>query len=146
VRRYIVTGDRHWDCIDVAVRILSSIRSRHDNTFVVVHGAARGVDSAFAEACRRLGIEDEPHPAKWDDLTHPEAVIKAHPDGRKYNANAGPIRNQEMVDLGAEYAIAVQKDLPNSKGTRDCVERCLKAGIAVYHVDDVHSTRRIREI
>jgi hypothetical protein len=129
-RRYIVTGDRNWYCPDVAERVLKAIRGRHGEGFVIVHGAARGVDVAFAHACVRLGIEHEPHPADWIKLGH----------------RAGPIRNQEMVDGGAEYAIAVHKALEFSKGTKDCVRRCLEAGIAVYHVDDVHPTRSIEEI
>lgn len=130
MRRYIVTGDRHWYCPDVAERILNGILARHDNSFTIVHGAAPGVDTAFSHVCRRYRIAEEPHPADWPTL----------------GPRAGPIRNQEMVDLGAEYAVAVHKDLANSKGTKDCVRRCLAAGITVYHVDDIHPTRRLTEI
>jgi hypothetical protein len=39
-------------------------------------------------------------PAKWEDLDHPNTVIKTRSDGTQYNSAAGPIRNGEMADVG----------------------------------------------
>ena len=127
--RYIVTGSRDWYCPDVAERVLHAILARHgDGSMIVVHGAAKGVDTAFSHICKRYGIREDPHPADWIGL----------------GSKAGPIRNQAMVDAGAVYAIAVHPDLFGSKGTLDCVRRCLKAGITVYLIDNVNPTRRIK--
>jgi hypothetical protein len=40
-----------------------------------------------------------------------------------------------MVDLGARFALAVHRDLATSKGTGDCVRRCLAARIPVWLID-----------
>lgn len=127
--RILVTGCRDWECTEVARWIATSLRETYGPDLVVVHGGAAGVDSTFARTCKVEGIADEPHPADW----------------RAHGRAAGPRRNQEMVDGGARFAIAVHRDLANSKGTMDCVRRCLAAGIPVYHVDGLHSARRLRD-
>lgn len=89
-------------------------------SFVVVHGAARGADSFASEwikAMRAYSNSDlfveERHYAHWDH----------------YGKVAGLLRNQEMVDLGAEVCLAFSRG--NSRGTADCIRRAQKAGIPV---------------
>ena len=127
--RIIITGDRNWSCIPLALRVIRRIQARLGNEFVIVHGDATGVDHSFRLACEELGIAHEPHPVLWD---------KTGPAG-------GPMRNQAMVDLGAEYAIAVHRNLLRSRGTLDCVRKCLRAGIPVYLIDGANLERRVRE-
>lgn len=85
---------------------------------VVVHGAARGVD-AHAEAWATMhGVRSERHPARWKDL------------GKK----AGPVRNQEMVEAGADLALTFPG--PGSVGTWDLIRRAASRRIptVVIHV------------
>jgi len=86
---------------------------------VIVHGDASGVDLSFDEACRRENIPTEPHPAHWREL------------GRA----AGPRRNAEMISTGIDFCIAVHRSLSRSRGTQDCVSRCLEANIPAYLID-----------
>lgn len=44
------------------------------------------------------------------------------------------IRNQTMVDDGADLCIAVHRFLAKSKGTKDCARRAIAAGIPTYLV------------
>lgn len=127
-RRFLITGCRNWKCTEVAEWVVGSLLKKYGPEITLVHGMAPGVDTTFASVCRLKGIPDEPHPADWD----------------AYGKAAGPRRNQEMVDAGAMFAVAVHRDLQNSRGTGDCVRRCLGAGIPVYHVDNLHSVTRIR--
>src|SRR4051794_35960389 len=96
--RVIVTGDRNWYAPDLAEEVVGRLLVRHGPALVVVHGAAPGIGRSFAEACDELDVEQEPHPARWDQTYHPDAVIRRDRDGRPYNALAAAIRNQEMVD------------------------------------------------
>lgn len=84
----------------------------HDDV-VIVHGdCPTGVDnwvSGFEDD--RTNVTIERHPADW----------VAH--GRY----AGPIRNQEMVDLGADICLAFPKG--ESRGTRGCAKLAQEAGI-----------------
>lgn len=127
--RILVTGDRRWACHDLADEVISRLLARYGPDFVIVHGAALGVDMAFDFAARAQDIATEQHEADWD----------AH------GPKAGPIRNQEMVDAGADFCIAVHRDVANSRGTRDCVRRCQEAGIPVWLIDsEVVRPRRIK--
>jgi hypothetical protein len=95
---------------------------------VIIHGEATGVDNSFAEACRQLSIKAEPHLADWKGLGNV----------------AGPARNREIVESGADMCIALHRTLETSKGTKDCVRQALKAGIAVYLIEDDRAvTKRV---
>ena len=112
--RILSTGGRDWDDID-AIRdaiMLATIGVSKRQVFVV-HGAARGADTIADQIARGLGMIPEPHPANWSE----------------HHRAAGPIRNQQMVDLGADMCLAFL--MPGSKGTADCIKRAEKAGIPV---------------
>jgi hypothetical protein len=49
---------------------------------------------------------------------------------------AGPARNQEMVQAGADLCIALHRSTETSKGTKDCVRKALAAGISVWLIED----------
>ncbi|WP_240911583.1 DUF2493 domain-containing protein [Paludisphaera soli] len=108
--------------------------------FTIVHGGATGIDQSFAEACAELGIPQEVHPARWEALDMPGALISQDKRGRPYVAHAGPIRNQEMVDAGASMCLAFHRDLESSKGTLDCVRTAIAAEIPTYVCFDETAT------
>ena len=112
--RIIVCGGRDYDDRGTVVRLLILVAEHLGQNLTIVHGAARGADTLVGEVAGELGLEVEPHPADWK--THGKA--------------AGPIRNQQMLDAGADLVIA----FPGGKGTADMVERARKAGIVVLEV------------
>jgi hypothetical protein len=129
--RVLISGDRNWRCGALARRIVARLVDRIGADLVVVHGGASGVDGAFAEACDLRDATHEPHVADW----------------QKHGKKAGPLRNQEMIDAGADFVIAVHRSLAWSRGTRDCIERALATGIPVYLIDaEDAEPRRLRAI
>lgn len=87
-------------------------------TFVVVHGNAPGADSianrwALENNRNGYNVAVEVHPAQWT----------------KHGRRAGPLRNQEMVDAGADLVLAFIKD--NSPGASHLVREARTAGIPV---------------
>lgn len=78
---------------------------------VLVHGDAPGVDKQAARIWEKRGLPTEPHPAKWKEL----------------GKGAGPARNSEMVNLGADQCIAFPG--PSSVGTYDCLFKARRANI-----------------
>jgi hypothetical protein len=66
----------------------------------------------------------------WADEA-PHVTIETHPaDWKRLGRDAGPARNQEMVDLGADLCLAFPRK--GSRGTWDCIQRAAEAGIPVH--------------
>lgn len=126
MKRLLITGTRDgWDA-DLLSHALhaawQSLAPNPSTEVTLVHGAARGVDQQAALIWRNQGFPTEGWPAQWD----------------RYGNRAGPIRNAEMVNRGADLCIA----FPGSKsiGTWDCIRKARAAGITtlVYSLDGTH--------
>jgi len=122
--RILITGSRDWDDFHaVENSILGALYdaevSPYDDDIVVVHGACpTGADAAADQVGRLWAFGVEAWPADW--TSHGKA--------------AGPIRNQQMVNAGADLCLAFP--LGESRGTRDCVRRADAAGIPVLNYGD----------
>jgi hypothetical protein len=81
---------------------------------------------------KERGIAGKDYPADWNDLDHPQAIIKTRKNGTKYNVNAGFIRNQQMLD---ENEIDLVIAFPGGNGTADMIKRSLAKNIKVIKVD-----------
>lgn len=114
MRRIIFTGSRHFT--DRAM-VRYALEDLNPETDLIVHGDARGLDTIAKEEALDLGFAVEAWPADWK--THGKA--------------AGPIRNQAMIDAGADLVVAFP--LADSVGTRDCIHRALSAGITVDELE-----------
>ena len=108
--RVIVCGGRDYTDQDAIRSVLSRWKERRADV-VIVHGDARGTDRLADHVARMMGFVVERYPADWSGF------------GRA----AGPIRNQIMVDSGADLVVA----FPGGAGTRDLVRRAVKRGIPV---------------
>lgn len=143
--RVIVTGSRTWPD-DLAVRLALARVALADapmsSVLTVVHGGCpTGADATAAAWCRLirksgndpvigrdLRLREEPHPADW----------------KRHGRRGGPIRNQEMVDAGADLVLAfvmpctlkgcAGKPEHVTHGTQDCITRAEKAGIPVRRI------------
>jgi hypothetical protein len=119
-RRVLVTGSRDWPDKAPIYRALYFQRIiAGDDGMIVVHGACPTGADAIADHWAHHFYPDhvkaEPHPANWDL-------------GKK----AGPLRNQAMVDLGADICLGFP--MPSSRGTYDCMQRARAAGIQVTEI------------
>lgn len=120
--RILVTGSRTWPSPEL---ILAQLRRTVEifevpSGYTLIHGDAPGADTMAAWAAEEVRKEDgidieiEAYPADWETYGHA----------------AGPKRNKEMVDLGADICLAFQHK--NSKGTANCIEKATEAGILVW--------------
>lgn len=120
--KVLVTGGRDYADRTRVFAELNKLLRLH-GLFTVVHGDCEtGADSfahAWVEASKSIGrdIGERRFPADW------------YPMGR-LDKSAGPRRNQEMVEFGADLCLA----FPGGRGTADCVRRARKAGIPVVEV------------
>lgn len=124
--RILITGGRNWkDYAVIHNAIIDQTVGLRAEEVTIVHGDARGADTIAGGVARKFGMTEESHPADWN--THHRA--------------AGPIRNQKMVDLGADYALAFLEE--GSKGTADCIKRIKKAGIPLTIYKDDGSVENV---
>lgn len=141
--RVLVTGGRNYaDCVLVwsTLQDLCEIAAMRGETFTVIEGGCpTGADYLAREWSYRHGsrshritaVELIDEPADWTDLSHKDARIKTRRDGSKYDANAGPRRNQKMIDVHKPDCCVA---FPGGSGTADCIRRANKAGIEVIKV------------
>jgi YspA, cpYpsA-related SLOG family len=111
--RILISGSRYWQDAQVISDALVAAIADVDGPVTIVHGGARGADQLAAALATTFGpnVTTEKWPADWD----------------RHGKKAGVIRNQEMVDAGADWCLAFP--LGESRGTRDCIRRAEKAGI-----------------
>lgn len=107
---------------------------------LIVHGDAAGADTIARKWAENMRVYDdvaghEAHPADWDRACDQNCRHKPRTrNGRPYCPAAGSLRNQHMVDLGADVCLAFP--LPESIGTFDCMRRAKTADIRIeryYH-------------
>lgn len=113
-RRILVTGGRdNYDWLTVERAIFDHCKQND----IIVHGAASGVDSLCAQVVRYSPdfFDEDPFPAEWKV------------DG-VFNPNAGPERNQRMLDSGIQGALI----FAGGTGTADMTRRLVAAGIRYY--------------
>ena len=123
--RLLVTGSRDWEGVAAEARVqvtLNMILALCDvlgTKLTLVHGdCPTGADAIADRWARRRDnlVTVEPHPARWV----------------RHGGAAGPIRNLEMVNRGADMCIAFLKD--DSRGTSNCVSLSRMAGIPTFVV------------
>lgn len=111
--RILVTGDREWIDEQLIIMWLMSLSP----TTVIIQGGAEGADAIAKYYADDRGMD----------------VLTFNADWIKYRKGAGPIRNQQMLDEGQPDEVhAFHNDIKNSKGTKDMIQRALKAGLPVY--------------
>ncbi|MGC9156167.1 MAG: DUF2493 domain-containing protein [Ferrimicrobium sp.] len=111
--RVIVCGGREYTDSDVIRERLIQLQAVEPMT-VIIHGAAPGADLLAGHVAGALGYKVEAYPADW----------------ARHGKAAGPIRNQEMLDAGADLVIA----FPGGRGTKDMINRAEKAGVRVERI------------
>ncbi|AXH67892.1 hypothetical protein J4T99_gp087 [Mycobacterium phage Bromden] len=135
-RRILVTGSRDWTDRN-RVFVTLSIHMVGVDSAVIVHGYCPTGADLFADdfGVRHPRCTVEPHPADWFKACTDKCYHKPRfKDGKPYCPVQGFIRNQKMVDLGADVCLAFP--LGKSPGTRDCMARAKKAGIHVINCGD----------
>lgn len=127
----VVFGGRHFHdenlLFEALDNVLMQCEARALRLFVV-QGGAPGADTLAHDWAEYQDghVDCATEMAAWDDLSHPDALIKTRRDGKKYDARAGFRRNQLMIDkYQPDYFISVS----GGSGTADMGRRCHAAKI-----------------
>lgn len=113
----IVTGSRDYTDWQKVWDLLRALSCRYEHVIVRHGGCPTGADYFAA-----MWVGTWPHPTSVT-----EEVFEAKWD--LHGKAAGPIRNKEMAQAGADLCLAFP--LGESRGTWNCVNECKKAGIPV---------------
>lgn len=111
MKRVLVTGSRDWEDREL-LRMALADAWGWLSPAVLVHGACPTGADALADEC-------------W---THWGGAVERHPaDWARHSTRAGPMRNREMVQLGADLCLAFIRN--NSRGATHCALTAEAAGI-----------------
>lgn len=130
--RVLVTGGRNFPHRDFVHETLDALHAEMQIE-LLIHGACpTGADLFAAQWAFRRQVKPDPHPAAWDDIDAPGAVIRLNRRGRPYNVLAGFQRNEAMLRLSCPtHAVAFR----GNNGTADMVQRILRAKRAGAEID-----------
>lgn len=128
--RLLVCGGRSFGRAAFLFRTLDQLHAEHQFRDFM-QGGASGAD-ALAKGWARTHPEIVRWQCKtdWNDLSHPDAVIKVRPDGSKYDARAGLRRNTRMLEWLPDLVVA----FPGGDGTADMMRQARAAGVEVMEV------------
>lgn len=133
--KLIIAGTRTFNCYsseELLDGIVDLVLPEDTMLSEVISGGCKtGVDAwakMWANSGTVIYTEEE---ADWNDLSHPEAVIKTRKNGTKYNAAAGPIRNRKMAKLGDALLLIWDGE---SKGSANMKKEMEKLNKPVYEV------------
>lgn len=123
MKRILVTGSRDWEDAAIIEAELNKAWRRFGcspDVTLVSGNCPTGADHIAEQVWYTLHLPVELHPANW----------------AKFGKAAGPLRNREMVALGADLCLAFIKN--NSKGASQCLALAQEDGIpcAVWRYND----------
>ncbi len=110
----VVTGSRNWS--DVTA-IEMELKELPEGT-IIHHGGCRGADTIAGVIATELGFRVKEYPANWAG----------------YGKAAGPIRNRAMLETEPDLVLAFL--MPESKGTKDTIEKAESMGLTVKVIEN----------
>lgn len=125
--KVIIAGSRNIK--DDVNYVEMSVAESGFNVTEVVSGCAKGIDTLGVEWAEKCGIPVQPFPANWDDLSHPDALIKTTKWGQKYDARAG-LRRNEVMAVYADALIAIWDG--KSPGTKHMIKMAKKRELPIF--------------
>ena len=127
--RVLVCGGRDYSDRDRVWQVLDEIAPS-----LVIHGDARGADRLARDWAQERGIPEtgDHFRARWEDTDRPGAVIRRRKDGSLYDAAAGHVRNQRMLDEGQPDLVVA---FPGGRGTADMLARTKRADVRFKEID-----------
>lgn len=123
IERVIIAGSRKFTDQLTTDKVLDGIFPEAKG-LVIVCGEAAGPDTLGKRWGLSRGHSIASFPADWDNLEAPGAVIRTTKSGKKYNAIAGHVRNEEMAKYAnaeGTGALVVFWD-GKSKGTKNMID------------------------
>lgn len=111
--KVVITGTRDTEsALRLRPVIQGALRSLPPGS-IVITGDALGVDLLAKKEAEKMGIK----------------VVSEKADWKRLRLAAGPVRNGKMLDHNPDEVWYFHPALPQSKGTKDCVQQARRRGI-----------------
>lgn len=120
--RLLVYGGRDYAERGYLFQRLNALHAER-GVSVLIEGGATGADRLARRWALDHGIPVETYNAEWDNVTRTGAAIRFNRAGKPYDAAAGHVRNQKMIDIGRPD---VAVGFPGGAGTADMTRRLEK--------------------
>lgn len=115
--KVLVCGGQSYNDLDKFFEVMVKYVGGYEPEDVtIISGMAKGADTLAANFAKNNGCKLLAFPANWD----------------KEGKAAGPIRNQRMLDEGKPDLVIA---FPGGKGTKNMIDRSIKAGVQVVVVN-----------
>jgi hypothetical protein len=124
-----IVGSRDYKNLQKVIDLVNQL----PNDSIVVSGGARGVDRTAELAAKKRGLTVDSKPAKWNDISHPDSLIRLDRFGGKYDARAGLRRNKDIMGE-ADEVYAFWDGL--SPGTKDSINYAKKLNKKITIISD----------
>lgn len=128
---WIICGGRFYADEARVHTILDAARERLGLTFVI-EGGATGADALARQWRGARQVDGKSYPAAWEDIHRPGAIVRTRSNGKPYDAAAGAIRNQRMIDEGDPEGVIAFR---GGDGTHDMVKRAERVDLRVIRID-----------
>ena len=123
--KVVICGPRTFEDFDV---IEKAVEKSGFDVDEVVSGHAKGADALGEMWARKHDKKIKLFPAMWNDLKQEGAVVKTNKWKKKYNANAGFFRNEEM----AKYADACVAIFDDTGGTKNMIKNAKENNLKLF--------------
>lgn len=139
-KRIAIVGSRAFKDYSIVKDIMSYLFS-NTKILEIVSGGAEGADYLGKKYAEEKEIPLKEFLPEWDNLSHPDAVIKENRWGKKYDSRAGFRRNRLIVER-ADVILAFWDG--KSSGTKNTISIADKMGkhylIYNYEIDRLYSS------
>jgi hypothetical protein len=114
--KILMCGDRNYTDENKVRDVFKALLIAYDN-FEIVQGGAAGADFLSNKVAKEMNISVKEYKAEWS----------------KYGRAAGPLRNELMLNdnQDIQLVVAFHKNIANSKGTKNMVDKAINKGIRV---------------
>ena len=112
--KILVCGGRDYRDTKFICEILDSYLNDYPYSLSIIEGGAPGADLVAQLWAERHRVPCVTIPADW----------------RRYGLSAGPVRNQQMIDMKPDVVLAFPSG--TSRGTYDTINRATHADILTY--------------
>jgi hypothetical protein len=127
-----VTGGRKYRNRAFVYATLDQI-DREEGIDCLIEGEAPGLDKLARQWAESRGVPFHPFKADWDNIDHPQAIVKRTSTGKLYDAGAGRRRNRKMLFVGRPH---VMLGFPGGAGTYDMMVQTVEAGITLRKMSE----------